>query len=226
MPFDDTLLDYEVLDRSGHKLGRVDAAWMDGETGKPTFASVKTGWVLGRSHLVPLADARYDETDRTLQIPYAAQTVRSAPDVAAGDEVGLIEARQVWDHYLSAREGEQVEIPLRGERIDVDRRVQDLGGVRLRKVVRKEVVMQPVEVLREHVVVERLRPDELDEAERHASGRDDEIVLRERGEVPVVTRETEVIGGVRAERTLERGREEVAADRRVEDVEIERDRFD
>lgn len=227
MPFDESLLDYDVLDRHGRKLGRVDAAWTDGETGKPTFASVKTGWLLGRNHLVPLADARYDDTQRALQIPFDAETVKSAPHVAAGDEVGLLEARQVWDHYLSARAGEETEIPLHGERIDVDRRVEDLGGVRLRKIVRKEVVMQPVEVLREHVVVERLGPEELDAAERRAIGRDDEIVLRERGEVPVIQKEPEVIGAVRAERIVERARENVQTDRRIEDVHVEReDRFD
>lgn len=221
---EDALFDYELLDRDGRRLGRIDGLWRDVDTGRPTFASVRTGWLPAVSRVVPLADARVLDDARAVQVPYAAEVVKRAPSHEAGEQIGVPEARAVWDHYLGAHE--DVEIPLQGERLDVDRKVVETGGVRLRKVVRKEVVMQPCEVLREHVIVERLAPHELDEAERRAAGRDDEIVLRERGEVPVIDKHTEVVETIRARRVVETEASEIEVPRRVEDVEIEREAWD
>lgn len=225
MPSEDALLHYEVHDRHGRRVGRIEAIWPDAESGRPAFASVKTGWLPGRTHVVPLDESNVDHDARVVQVPYSEQAIRDVPAVATRDGLGLEEARTVWGHYLRAREGEGVDMPLQGERIRVDRRVEELGGVRLRKVVRKEIVMQPVEVLREHVIVERLRPDELDAAERHAADRDDEIVIRERGEVPVIGREVEPIGTVRARRAIETTEARLPIERRIEDVEVERSRL-
>lgn len=213
---------YEMVDADGRRIGRIENAWRDQTSDRPSFATVRTGWLLGRNHAVPLADARVEDGQRTVSVPYRAATVRDAPHLAPEDELGAREAQRIWEHYFGARDGERVEIPLRGERIDVQKRVVDQGGVRLRKEARLETVYKPVEVWREHVVVEELAPEELDEAERRAAGRDDQVVLRRRGEEPVLETHPDILGAVRATRVVREKTRDVLAQRRFEDVEATR----
>jgi sporulation protein YlmC with PRC-barrel domain len=219
----DDLRGHAVVDRDGKRLGLVEDVWADDSSGRPLFASVRTGWLVGRTHVVPLNGARVEDETRTLWVPYASSAVRRAPHLAATDDLDDDERQRVLRHYYEASRDDQVEIPLMGEKLDVSTRVAEQGGVRLRKVVRKEIVYEPVEVLREHVIVERLSPDELAEAERRAAGDENEIVMREWGEVPVVDKHVEHVETVRAQRTREQETRAVEAERRVEDVEVRRE---
>lgn len=226
---------YTVVDGRGRTVGSVTGFWMERGTQRPAFASVRTGVLRSREHVVPLGLARLDEEVRRLTVPYSLEAIRDAPAFPADHVLSADEARDVQAHYRQPGPGEALgdasrlpgDVPLHEERVEVGTRVVRAGGVRLRKVVRTRIVHQPVEVRYEEIVVERIPPGELPPtvggripAEAFAEG---EMVLPELAEEPVVTKRTEVAGGVRASLRAEPGVERVRATLRREDVEVTRE---
>src|SRR5215207_9986273 len=100
MPDLDTVLAWRgkaVLDRDGEKVGTLGDLYLDRETDRPAYAGVKTGLFKRNESVVPLEGAR--ETDAGVQIPYAAEEIREAPnldpDVALSEE----EEERIHGHY-------------------------------------------------------------------------------------------------------------------------------
>lgn len=249
-PYD--IYDYEVLDRNGRRMGPITGYWVDEATGRPEFASVKTGWLFGKQHLIPIRDAYFDYGGKRLRVPYDEAFVKDAPGFDPDHALTPAEEDRVYGFYHLGRslsgsptglpEGqagperemapertteETAEIPLREERVDVGKREVETGEVRLRKVVRTETVNVPVDLTRERINIERLTPDEL---QGTFSGRrwdeafrEDEISMTERREEPVVEKHSEVVGGVRATKEIDTERRDISADVRREDVEIDRE---
>lgn len=224
----DHLKHYVVLDARERTIGSVAGVWLDEETDRPEFVSVKSG-PLARAHLVPLRHARLDERRRIVRVPYPRDVVLDAPAFPRDHVLAPEDERAVLAHYqdaLARGMPESAEVALHEERVRVGKRVVPAGGVRIRKVVRTEVVHPPVEVRREEIVVERIPPGEL--APSEADGLpsepfvEGEVVLAEHREEPVFSKTTEVSEGVRAHVREWVEREEVRADVRREDVEVER----
>jgi stress response protein YsnF len=223
-PYD--IYDHEVLDRNGRRLGKITGYWVDEATNKPEFASVKTGWLLGKNHVIPIRDAYFDYGGKALRVPYEERVIRDAPSFDAEHALTPAEEERVYSHYrlgrsLGARAG-TAEIPLHEERVDVTKRQVDAGAVRLRKVVRTDVKEVPVELRRERVEIERVPASELRGTYTGRAFVEDEITMRERREEPVVQKTREVVGGVRATKDVDTRRENVRTDARREDVEIDR----
>lgn len=238
------LYEYDVLDRNGRRLGPITALWVDEATGKPEFASVKTGWLLGKSHVIPIRDAHVDYAGRRLRVPYAQETIRDAPGFDPDHSLSPQEEQRVYAHYhldrsLSrsptglpsrshvGREERSVEMPLHEEKARVGKQEVEAGQVRLRKVVKTETVNVPVELTRERIEIERLPADQL---RGTFSGRpwkdtfrEDEYVMTERREEPVIEKTREVVGGIRAHKEVDTERRDIRADVRREDVEVDRD---
>lgn len=75
-----TLVDYEVLDRSNKKIGKVDAVWEDA-TGQPAFLSIRTGWLgMGRAHIVPAHSVEASERSMAVRLPYDDEAIKSSPE--------------------------------------------------------------------------------------------------------------------------------------------------
>src|SRR3954453_16615766 len=96
----DTVLGWRgktLLDRDGEKVGTLGDLYLDRETDRPAYAGVKTGLFKRNESIVPLDGAR--EIDGDIQIPYAADQIRDAPnldpEVALSDE----EEARIHDHY-------------------------------------------------------------------------------------------------------------------------------
>ncbi|HWH08767.1 MAG TPA: PRC and DUF2382 domain-containing protein [Candidatus Thermoplasmatota archaeon] len=242
------IYDYEVLDRNGRRLGPIRGYWVDEATGQPEFASVRTGWLMGKEHVIPIRDAHFDYAGRRLRVPYEERLIRDAPGFAADHDFSPDEEARIYRHYglsrslgrsptgLPGRGGAAgrdalgggtrepaAEIPLHEERVDVGKRTVEEGHVRLRKVVRTETVDVPVELTRERIDIERIPPGELRGTLTQRPFEEDEVVLRERREEPVVEKTRELTGGVRATRDVETERRDVRAAVRREDVEVDRD---
>lgn len=235
MPEDDALRGYTLHDSRGNTVGPVAACWLDAEGRRAAFVAVRTGVVRARDHVVPLGHARLDEEGRRIHVPYERGLILQAPTLAPGDALPPEAAQAILAHYRQAPPGTTLsagpateEIPLHQERVQVGKRVVEAGGIRLRKVVRREIVHVPVEVLREEIVVERVPPGE-SPASWDAPGISAEpfvegaLFLPEYREEPVVAKTTELVGGVRATRHLDDVREVVRAEVRREDVEVERE---
>ena len=243
--------DYEVLDRNGRRLGPIRGLWVDEATGQPEFASIKTGWLMGKEHVIPIRDAYFDYAGKKLRVPYEERVIKDAPGFAPDHNLSNDEEARVYQHYSlersfrrsatglpgrgattgtnlrrEGRVGAQertTEIPLHEERVDVGKQTVEGDQVRLRKVVRTETVDVPVELTRERIDIERVPARELRGTFTQRPFEEDEVVLRERREEPVIGKRNEVVGGVRATRDVETERRDVRADVRREDVEIDRD---
>jgi stress response protein YsnF len=216
---------YAVVDQDGASVGRVETFWVDPSTDRPAFVGVRAGDDAA-VRVLPVRDADLDEDGRTLRVPYAADAIRSAPAHAVDEVITKMDERAVLRHY---RVGAlPAEIPLHAERPHVSKRVVQAGGVRLRKVTRTRIEHVPVEVRYEEIVVERVGPREA-LGEMAASGalpeapfEEGSTLVREYREEPVVTKTTEIVGGVRADRRTDVVKERVATDVRREDVEVDR----
>lgn len=106
------------------------------------------------------------------------------------------------------------------ENLRIDKREVEAGGVRLRKIVRTEIVNQPVELRREEVVIERVPTAQARTGE--ASFGDQEVYIPLRREEAVVHKETRVREEVRARKESQTDTQRVSEQVRKEDVEIER----
>jgi sporulation protein YlmC with PRC-barrel domain len=165
MPDLDTVLGWRgktVLDRDGEKVGTLGDLYLDRETERPAYAGVRTGLFKRHESIVPLDGAR--EVDDDLQIPYAADQIREAPNVDPDVALGEEDEERVHGHY-----GEPSQIVAGDEAPDVVRceeEVEFRAGpprpkerVRLKKYTVVDHVEKTVPVRREEVRVERVEPD-------------------------------------------------------------------
>ncbi len=116
-----------------------------------------------------------------------------------------------------------VEVPLTEEQLKVGKRTVDAGQVRLRKIVRTEVVNQPVEVRREDVVVERVPAGEVRSGAATSDFKEEVIDVPLTREEAVVAKEAHVTGAVRLNKTAATETQQVSETVRKEDVEVLRD---
>src|SRR5688500_15306683 len=99
MPDLDTVLGWRgktVVDRDGEKVGTLGDLYLDRETERPAYAGVRTGVFKRNESIVPLEGAREVEGD--LQVPYAAQQIRDAPNVDPEVELSDEEADRLHEH--------------------------------------------------------------------------------------------------------------------------------
>src|SRR4051812_8311807 len=87
----------EVTGRQGEKLGKVENVYLDNETQRPEWASVKTGLFGSHVSLVPLATANYQGGE--LQLPYSKDDVQNAPHHDPGQELPVEDEKHLFDHY-------------------------------------------------------------------------------------------------------------------------------
>jgi uncharacterized protein (TIGR02271 family) len=175
------LIGYEVAGSDGSKLGKVEDIYLDESTGKPEWASVKTGMFGSKTALVPLAVA--NEEQGRLLLPFDKEAVKSAPHHEPGQTLSPDDERQLFDHYGVPYGGETVtaqtdRAPQAGqarssegydtsgpttddamtrseEQVRVGTQTAEVGRARLRKYVVTENVTQTVPVSHEEVRIER-----------------------------------------------------------------------
>ena len=91
--------DFDVIDREDNRVGSVESLWVDGATNEPEFLAVKTGRLMGRTHIVPYAGAQVDEAGRRLRVPYAQDQISSAPHIDEDADLDDEQEEQVYRHY-------------------------------------------------------------------------------------------------------------------------------
>ncbi|HET6344936.1 MAG TPA: YsnF/AvaK domain-containing protein, partial [Myxococcota bacterium] len=109
---------------------------------------------------------------------------------------------------------------LKEERVRVGKQEVEAGGYRLRKVVRTEVVEQPVELRREELVIERVPVTEAGEVTEPIA--EDEVYIPLRREEAVVGKDVRVREEVRAHKQVAVDTERVAEQVAREEVEVEK----
>jgi len=79
------------------KLGTVGEVYLDDETGRPEWATVRTGLFGTKEAFVPLAQA--DVTGDELRVPFDKNTVKNAPHVDASGHLSPAEETELYRYY-------------------------------------------------------------------------------------------------------------------------------
>ena len=94
-----SVLDHSVYDTQGNKIGDAKHIFLDDVSGRPEWASVKTGMFGARESFVPIRDANLVE-DR-LEVPFDKAMVKEAPtvDVDSGGHLSADEEHRLYEYY-------------------------------------------------------------------------------------------------------------------------------
>ncbi|MEU0134651.1 PRC and DUF2382 domain-containing protein [Streptomyces sp. NPDC006296] len=92
-----------VYDSDGEKVGTVGRVYVDDDTGKPDWITVKTGMFGMKESFVPLAGARRVGSD--LHVSHAKESVKDAPRVDADAHLSVSEEQELYRHYGMTRKG-------------------------------------------------------------------------------------------------------------------------
>ena len=243
------LIDYDVQDQSNNKIGTVNNLWTD-ESGQPTFLGVKTGWLFGKNHVVPVHTASVNDRQRIIRLPFSEQKIKDAPSFDADCDLSDADEDRIYSYYSVQRPRfgqmagersptttgaaasqrtaqpttaakESTTIPLSEEQVKVGKREVQVGGVRLRKVVRTEIVNQPVELKREEVVIERVPAGSGQPT--GASFQEQDVFIPLRREEAVIEKEARVREEVRVRKEAATDKQTISEQVRKEDVEIEKE---
>ncbi|MFD2092451.1 DUF2382 domain-containing protein [Blastococcus deserti] len=79
------------------KLGTVGEVYLDDETGRPEWATVRTGLFGTKEAFVPLAQA--DLTGDDLRVPYDKETVKNAPHIGTDGHLSPAEESELYRYY-------------------------------------------------------------------------------------------------------------------------------
>ena len=232
-------IDHNVVDQTGNKIGTLQCLWSDHQ-GEPAFLGVQTGWIFGKTHVVPAQRAEVNESTQTIRVPYNADKIKAAPSYDPGVELDVTTERQIHSYYnifpqpaptqtptqsqTTGRGQEAATVELHEEQIKVGKRQVEAGGVRLKKIIRTETVNQPVELKREEIVIERVPGNQ--PAQRCEPGSKDfhqqDIFIPLRREEAVIEKESRVREEVRVSKKSQTERQTVSEQVRKEDVDIQR----
>ena len=233
-------VDYHVFDRDDSKIGTLQCLWCD-HTGEPAFIGVKTGWLLGKTHVVPAEDVQVSESSRKIRLPYTKDKVKEAPSYDAETEMDEAREWEIRTYYgISHPKGgqpaaapdtpgippehravpEQATMKLSEEELKIGKRQVEAGGIRLRKIVRTETINQPIELQREEIVIERV-PGEQAKAVQQKSFQEAEVYIPLRREEAVVEKKERIREEVRVRKKTRTDKQQVSERVRREDVEIE-----
>ncbi|MCX4967749.1 PRC and DUF2382 domain-containing protein [Streptomyces sp. NBC_00654] len=86
-----------VYDSEGEKVGSVGRVYVDDDTGRPDWVTVKTGLFGMKESFVPLAGARRVASD--LHISHPKESVKDAPRVDADAHLSVSEEEELYRHY-------------------------------------------------------------------------------------------------------------------------------
>jgi sporulation protein YlmC with PRC-barrel domain len=98
------LLDAEIVDQAGERIGRLDQLYLDNITGDPAWVRVRTGWLGGGRALVPVSNA--EVVEGRIQVPYPEEQVRTAPEVQHDGQLTADDEERLHTHY--ARDPEDI----------------------------------------------------------------------------------------------------------------------
>ena len=89
--------DRTMVDSAGEKIGKITEIYEDPATGKPEWATVKTGMFGGKSNFVPLAGSSTSGEDVRANV--TKDQVKDAPGVEDDGELSEPEEQRLFEHY-------------------------------------------------------------------------------------------------------------------------------
>ncbi len=102
---------HDVVDADGHKIGELEAVYVDTGTDQPSFATVTVGLpTRHRLVFVPLGQAVVGPG--YLRVGYGKKQVKDAPSIGVDGELPAGDEEEIFQHYGLPYQA----WPLRGER--------------------------------------------------------------------------------------------------------------
>jgi uncharacterized protein (TIGR02271 family) len=96
---EDQYAGYEVYDRNGDKIGKVDDLFVD-ENDQPEYIGVKMGFLgLEGTSLIPMEVARVDENDRRIEVSVDKAQVKEGPSFNDDEDITPDYEERVYSHY-------------------------------------------------------------------------------------------------------------------------------
>jgi hypothetical protein len=99
-----SLIGADVLDPDGEKIGTVGQVYLDPDTNRPLWATVKTGLFGSKESFVPLEGASY--TDDRLHVEHSKDVVKHAPKIDADGALTHEEEDSLYAHYRPRNDGD------------------------------------------------------------------------------------------------------------------------
>jgi uncharacterized protein (TIGR02271 family) len=93
----DRIIGSEAVDPQNDRIGKVSQVYIDQETDRPSWVSVKTGLFGSSESLIPLENAQWDND--ALHVGYDKDRVKDAPRVDADRELSPEEQEQLYRYY-------------------------------------------------------------------------------------------------------------------------------
>src|SRR3712207_2462591 len=100
---EDQYAGYEVYDRDGEKIGKVDDLFVN-ENDHPEYLGVKTGLFGLRSTLIPWEMVRVDEGQRVIEVAADKDHVKDAPNFDDDKDITPEFEGEVYSHFGLRRE--------------------------------------------------------------------------------------------------------------------------
>src|ERR1700712_3908980 len=93
----DRMIGADALDTQDDRIGEVSQVYVDEQTERPTWASVRLGLLSGAEVLVPLGDAEWD--DHSLHVTVDRRSAREAPRKETDEPLTVAEQERLFTHY-------------------------------------------------------------------------------------------------------------------------------
>ncbi len=244
-----------VSTTDGENVGTVDGVWVDDATNQPEFIGVKTGWLAGKTHLIPLENAQF--SGDSVQVPYGQDQIKDAPSFDTDAELSPSDEETIYSYYGLHRstnasptgyaDGSGVNADVETssapgnsdatygdrDRIEVPLAEEELT-VGKRQVEAGRVRLRKVVQTEQQQVPVELRRESVrverveatDATLPHDAFQEREVEVPVMREEPVVAKETHVTGGVRLNKDVQTETRTVGGEVRKEDVEVDRGTVD
>jgi len=205
---------------------------------------------MGNTHVVPIQGTEVNAASRIIRLAYHQDRIAQAPTHDPKSDLDEGSEREVCAFYNLPWEPkepatgpvipqEEAHVQLHKEEVKVGKRQVVYGGVRVRKIIRTEVVQVPVELRREEIVIERVpaeeagacgQPQALQSSEAGSAGtqadqagvREEEIFIPLHREEPVVEKQSQIAEEVHVRKETKIERQTVSEQVRKEEAQIER----
>ena len=92
-----TVIGSTAVDSDGDKIGSVSEVYLDDQSGRPEWATVKTGMFGTKETFIPLAQAQLN--GETLRFPYDKSMVKDAPRIEAEGHLSPAEESELYRYY-------------------------------------------------------------------------------------------------------------------------------
>lgn len=89
---------HDVVDPDGHKIGQLEAVYVDTGTDLPSFGTVTVGMV-GRHRLVFVPLDKATVGPNYLKVAYGKKQVKDAPSIDTDGELPATDEAAVFNHY-------------------------------------------------------------------------------------------------------------------------------